>query len=324
MENITKNLNKSAKNPFDLYKAKPAKPFISINDFLKDELGGKTYKINVDGGFTCPNRDGVKAKGGCIYCSSEHLEPHIKSADNDIKAQIDTGIAKVLARHKAEKYIAYFQEDSNTYASVERLRELYEEALIHPQISGIAISTRPDCLSPEIVELLKEISQKTLLWVELGLQSAHDETLKYINRAHTVAEFTAGYELLRQAGINVCIHLIMGLSKADGVPETKTDMLQTVKYVAGLKPWGVKFHQLQVVRNTVLEKLYNDGKVKLLSLEEYGEIVVEAINILPDDTIIHRLSGDTPKRILVAPLWGGSKFTTNDYIKNLLEDKINS
>lgn len=321
MENITKNLKKSSKNPFDLYGAKPKKPFISINDYLKEKLGGKAYKINVDGGFTCPNRDGVKAKGGCIYCSNEHLTPHIKSSDNSINAQIDTGIAKVLERHKAEKYIAYFQEDSNTYDSVERLKSLYEEALSHEKISGIAISTRPDCLTPEVIELLQDISKRTLVWVELGLQSAHDETLKYINRAHTVVEFTDGYNMLKDAGINVCIHLIMGLSKSDNQPETREEMLQTIEYVANLKPWGVKFHQLQVVKNTILEKKYEKGLVSLLSLEEYSEIVVEAIKMLPKDTIIHRLSGDTPKKMLVTPNWGGNKHSTNNYIKGLLEAK---
>ncbi len=288
------------------------KPYITLSEFLKGKFGEKVFKVSLDAGFTCPNRDGAKGTGGCIYCNSETLVP-LSYQGEDIKGQILAGMEKVRRRHNANKFIAYFQINSNTYAPIDYLKKVYREALL-PDIVGLAVSTRPDCVDYEVLDLLKELKKERFLWLELGLQTANDSTLLSINRGHNASEFRDAVEKARRSGIDVCAHVIIGLPD-----ETRDDMLGTARFLADSRVWGVKFHQLQVLKDTPLLKLYEEGKVKTLSLDEYASIVAESLTILPPSTVIHRLSGDAPLKYLVAPRWGANKFIVAEHIERLLK-----
>lgn len=291
------------------------KPYITLSEFLKGRFGEKVFKVSLDAGFTCPNRDGSKGTGGCIYCNSETLVP-LSYTGEDIKGQILSGMEKVRRRHNANKFIAYFQINSNTYAPIDYLKKVYREALL-PDIVGLAVSTRPDCVDYEVLDLLKELKKERFLWLELGLQTANDSTLLTINRGHNASEFKDAVERARLSGIDVCAHVIIGLPD-----ETRDDMLATARFLRDSRVWGVKFHQLQVLKDTPLLKLYEEGKVKTLSLDEYASIVAESLTILPPSTVIHRLSGDAPLKYLVAPRWGANKFIVAEHIERLLKLRI--
>ena len=280
--------------------------FNTLSEYLKETYGGPAQKVTVEASFTCPNIDGTKGKGGCIYCLPLVNTPKTMVRGESVTTQIDKSAGYVKRRYKTERLIAYFQLNSNTYGPPEKLTKLYDEALSHPRVVGLAVSTRPDCLSDVVLEYFGGLG-KDKFWLELGLQSAKDETLAYINRGHTVEEFTTAVEKCHKYGIKVCGHLIIGLPKGPpkGLPymETRDDMLNSVKLLTELNIWGVKFHQLQVVKGTRLEELYNDGGVKLLGFDEYGEIVADSIELLPPGMIVHRLTGDTPHNMLVGPKW---------------------
>ncbi len=289
-----------------------------LSVYLKEQFGEKVYKITIDAGFGCPTRE--NGGEGCTFCNQGSLEPKEYGAELGVTAQLDMGAAKIKKRHNADKFIAYFQINTNTYGKIEELRALYEEAVAHPLVVGLAVSTRPDCLSDEIFELLREIKKdgqsKTgcrIVWLELGLQSANDATLKRINRGHTAADFEEAAFMARGYGIDVCAHIVMGLP-GDEV----ADMLETVRFMSSLGVWGVKFHQLMVLRETPLESSYREGRVELLSLDEYAEIVVESLELLPPEVVVHRLSGDAPKAFVVAPDWGVNKFIIKERIEELL------
>lgn len=282
-------------------------PYKSLSEFLKSRYGCKVFKITINAGFTCPNRDGTKGVGGCVYCEPATILPK-ECVDSDIKGQIASGMERVWLRHKAEKFIAYFQINTNTHATIDKLREIYSHALI-PEVAAIAISTRPDCVNDEVLGLLSELKEKKSLWLELGLQSSKDETLKLINRAHTSADFEDAVKRAGSLGIDVCAHLILGLPG-----ESTEDMFDTMRFVSRLKVWGVKLHQLQVIKGTVLEGMYNRGEVNPLGLEEYAGLVVKCLELIPPDTIVHRLCGDVPERFLAAPRWGANKFMITDLV----------
>ncbi len=292
-----------------------SKPYNPLSGHLRERFGCKVYKVTIDAGFTCPNRDGTKGSLGCVYCNSEALEPRDYAGAIDIGAQLRLGIDKVRRRHKAEKFIAYFQMNTNTHASTDRLRSVYAEALI-PEVAGIAISTRPDCLSDEVIEILSEIKGKRPIWLELGLQSSNDATLERINRRHTAADFVSAVKRAHAAGIDVCAHIIIGLPG-----EGRKEALSTVRLVAGLDVWGVKFHQLQVLKGTVLEAVYLKGEFETLELEEYSSVVVDSLELLPPSTVIHRLSGDAPRRFIVAPDWGVNKFVIDEMIIDMMRKR---
>lgn len=291
------------------------KLYLTLSDFLKSKFGEKVFKVSLDAGFTCPNRDGSKGTGGCIYCNSETLVPLSYTGEN-IKGQLLSGMEKVRKRHNANKFIAYFQINSNTYAPIDYLKKIYREALL-PDIVGLAVSTRPDCVDDEVLDLLQELKKEHFLWLELGLQTANDSTLASVNRGHTAAEFRGAVERARLRDIDVCAHIIIGLPG-----ETRDDMLATARFLAESRVWGVKFHQLQVLKDTPLLKLYEEGKIKTLSLDEYAAIVAESLTILPPSTIVHRLSGDAPLKYLVAPRWGANKFIVAEHIERLLKLRI--
>ncbi|MCS7199114.1 MAG: TIGR01212 family radical SAM protein [Caldimicrobium sp.] len=271
--------------------------YYSLKEHLEKKFGEKVKKIPLDAGLTCPNRDGRKGKGGCIYCDSRGSGTGLASKLS-LKEQLEF-FRERLKQRGYKKFIAYFQSFSNTYAPIEKLKELYDTILNFSDVVGLAIGTRPDCVSPEIINLLKSYQERGYyLWVELGLQSKHDKTLRLINRGHTFKDFLNAFFLLKESNIPVCIHLIFGLPG-----ETKEMMLDTVKTVAELQPEGIKFHALYVLENTPLANLYQEEKIKALTLEEYANLVATSLSLLSPSTIIHRLTSDPPRQGLLGPLW---------------------
>jgi len=287
----------------------------SLSSYLKSLFGCKVFKVTLDPGLSCPNRDGSKGVGGCAYCSSSTLLPKDHIPEAQIREQLLSGIEYVRKRHKAEKFIAYFQVNTNTHAPVDELKRLYEQALI-PEVAAIAVSTRPDCLSNEVLDILCWLKTKKHLWLELGLQSANDATLALINRGHTKADFEGAAKRAAQRGLDVCAHIIIGLPG-----EGEKDALETTSFLNGLPIKGIKFHQLQIVRGTALEALWNKGEVRTQSLEEYASVMVKCIERLRGDIIIHRLCGDVPRQFLVAPVWGRSKFEVIEKITGLMKEQ---
>ncbi len=284
-----------------------------LSDYLKSRYGCKVFKVTIDAGMTCPNKDGEKGYGGCVYCDSATLKPLDWPAD--IGAQIEKGIERVRKRHRAEKFIAYFQMNTNTHAPVEYLERIYREALC-PEVAALVVSTRPDCVDDNVLGLLSRLKKERDVWLELGLQSANDATLKLINRGHTVEDFKTAVERASRHGIDVCAHVIIGLPG-----EGKEDALDTMELLGGLKVWGVKFHQLQVIKGTGIEDMYNKGEFKPLTLEEYAAAVVECLERLPAHTVVHRLCGDVPARYLIAPRWNANKFMVTEKILGLMRLK---
>lgn len=302
----------SVKNPFELLLDN--KRYYTFNCFLRRKFNSKVFKVSLNAGMTCPNRDGTKATGGCTFCSG-HLSGDFGGNPKDnIKKQFDEVRARMHKKWPEALYIAYLQAGTNTYAPLEKLRDLYYSILELPNVVGLSIATRPDCINDEIADLLKELSEKTYLVVELGLQTIHDQTGKRINRCHTYKEFLDGYEMLSSRGINVCVHVINGLPG-----ETKEMMIETIKEVAKLRPHSVKIHLLHIIRGTRIHKEYEEGQFFEMSLEDYVETVCDQLELLPPDTIIQRLTGDGDKETLVAPLWSLKKFCVlNEIDKEML------
>jgi len=292
--------------------------YYSFGNYLKKIFGERVNKVCVDGGFTCPNRDGFKGRGGCIYCNNDSFKPKGTEPRKSITQQLFEGIEYQKKRYKTKKFIVYFQPFSNTYDRIENLEQLYLEALSHPDVVGLSIGTRPDCINDNILDMLEELAQKTHLWVEYGLQSMHDKTLKFINRGHTVRDFHNTYiKTRKRLGINVCVHIIHGLPF-----ETKDMMLDTVKYLADIKIDGIKIHQLHVVKNTILKKMYLEGQFTLPTLDEYLDLIAKSLELLPPNVVVQRLFGLGPQELLIAPDWNLKKGEFNTLI-NRYFDKIN-
>lgn len=273
-------------------------PYYSFSQFLKSHFGFPVRKIVVDAGFTCPNRDGTKGTQGCVFCNNEAFSPALSLSTLSLRDQIQQGISQARKRKSTlEHFIVYFQPFSNTYKPLDELNRLYRIPLEFPEVVGIAIGSRPDCFDPEIFPLLEELSQKTQLWIELGLESAHDATLCAINRGHTLADFIQTFHKLRRLPkILICVHLIQGLPG-----ETKKMMLDTVKLLNRLHPDAIKFHQLEIVRDTPLALSYAKGEVSLLSTPDYLDILGSSLELLQNDIVIQRLFGFTPSDFLLAP-----------------------
>ncbi|MBO4863459.1 MAG: TIGR01212 family radical SAM protein [Eubacterium sp.] len=281
------------------------KGYISLSDYLKDRFGQKVYKVAIDGGFTCPNRDGTIGTGGCIFCSGRGSGDFAENRSLSVTEQIELGkkrVASKLPKGEAGRYIAYFQAFTNTYAPVDRLRKLYLEAAENPDIVCVSIATRPDCLPEEVLDLLVEVNQIKPVWVELGLQTIHEKSAKYIRRGYDLPVYDKAVAELRKRDIEVITHVILGLPG-----ETREEMLETVKYVGESGVQGIKLQLLHVLEGTDLADDYKAGKFSCMSMDEYVELVHDAINILPDDMVIHRMTGDGPKKDLIAPLWSGDK-----------------
>ena len=296
----------------------------SVNDYLKNEFGRKMVKLSIDAGFTCPNRDGSKAFGGCLFCSeggSGELASNAASGAHDlfssslIAESLSEQIEKLSEKWPDAGYIAYFQAFTNTYAPVSVLRKLYYEALSDPRISGIAIATRPDCISEGVLDLLDEINRDHFMWVELGLQSAHSATLKAMNTCYDVSDYDDAAARLRMRGIRYVAHLILGLPG-----ETEEMMLQSVSHVCESKPFGIKLHLMNIVKNSPLYALMPDY-TPFDSIEEYVDLVVRCLEKIPPGITIHRLTGDVPRRILVSPEWSYRKRTILNAINKELRDR---
>lgn len=275
--------------------------YTTLNSYLKEKFGCKVYKISLDCGFTCPNRDGTLGYGGCIFCSEGGSGDFAESRTLGVTEQIESGKEKVKNKIKNGKYIAYFQAFTNTYANVNTLEKIFSEAINHPDIVALSIATRPDCLEQEKVELLSRLNKIKPIFVELGLQTVNEKTAKYIRRGYTLDVYDDAVERLHEQGINVVTHIIIGLPY-----ETKEDMLSSVKYVCEVTD-GIKLQLLHILKGTDLAKDYFEHKFEVLSLEEYTDIIAECVKIIPENVVIHRLTGDGAKKDLIAPLWSADK-----------------
>lgn len=276
--------------------------YLSFNKYLKDKFGQKVYKISLDGGFTCPNRDGKTGTRGCIFCSKGGSGDFAESREMSITEQIESGKKKVEKKIKSGKYIAYFQAFTNTYAPVEILRQKYEEAINHPDIVALSIATRPDCLGDDVLRLLDEMNKIKPVFVELGLQTIHQKSAKYIRRGYDLSVYDKAVRDLKKIGVNVVVHVILGLPN-----ESENDMLETVKYVCESGANGIKLQLLHVIDGTDLAKDYEKGLFKTLEFDEYVNLIVKCVKIIPKDIVIHRLTGDGAKKDLIAPLWSADK-----------------
>ena len=279
------------------------KRYNTFDNYLKARFGCKVAKVSLNCAFGCPNRDGTKGIGGCIYCSPSGSGDFAGDPEKSVTEQFYEVKAGLDAKWHDAKYLPYFQAGTGTYAPVERLRALYYEALALPNIVGMSIATRPDCIPNDVLDLLAEVAAKTYLTVELGLQTVHDKTGKLINRCTDYAEFLETYERLSERGINVCVHLINGLPG-----ETRDMMLESVETVGKLRPHSVKLHMLHILKNTAAERMYYDGKIKVFELDEYVNLVCDELELLPYDTVVQRITGDGGRDTLVAPLWSVKKF----------------
>lgn len=293
------------------------KRYNTLNGFLREKFNGeKTYKISLDGGFTCPNRDGKVARGGCTFCSARGSGDFAGDRILSITKQFHDVKDMMQKKWKDGKYIAYFQAYTNTYAPVEELREKYDEALKEDNVVALAIATRPDCIEEGVLDLLDEYNKKLYTWVELGLQTSNDETAVRINRGYMRDTFTKAVEDLASRGIDVVAHIIFGLPG-----ETKEDMLNTVRYVSKLPIKGIKLHLLHVMENTAMAKELERGEFKLLEMDEYIDIITEAIAMLPQDIVIHRLTGDAPRDLLIGPMWSLKKWEVLNAIDDALKER---
>jgi radical SAM protein (TIGR01212 family) len=285
------------------------KHYYSFSDHLKERFGEKVYKLSLSGGMTCPNRDGTLGKRGCIFCSESGSGEFCANAKMSISEQIKNAKKLVKSKTKSEKFIAYFQSFSNTYADVRYLESIFTEAINNPEIVMLSIATRPDLLGEEVINLLKKLSLIKPVSIELGLQTMHQKTADYIRRGYDLPIFEEAVKNLKAAGIETVVHLIIGLPT-----ESKEEILKTAEYVGRLGVNGVKFHMLYVVKGTDLEKEYLEGKVPLFSLEEYTSILGECIRRIPKNVVIHRITGDGAKKDLIAPLWTADKKRVLNYI----------
>ena len=276
--------------------------YYSLNKYLQNKFGCKVYKISLNAGFTCPNRDGTLGTRGCIFCSEGGSGYFAESAALSVTEQIERGKKRVAKKIKSGKYIAYFQAFTNTYAPVEILRAKFTEALNHPDIVMLSIATRPDCLPNDVVALLSELNKIKPVSVELGLQTIHESTAKYIRRGYSLEVYDEAVKRLRAENIDVVTHLIIGLPN-----ESKEDMLQSVAHACNAGTNGIKLQLLHVLKGTDLANDYAAGKFKALEFEEYLEIIHDCVEIIPDNVVIHRLTGDGAKKDLIAPLWSADK-----------------
>lgn len=292
------------------------KRYHTLNSFLREKFGDKVFKISIDGGFTCPNRDGKVSKGGCIFCSEQGSGDFAGNRIKSISTQFEDIKCVMQKKWRSGKYIAYFQAYTNTYAPVDVLRKKYEEAIEKEGVVALAIATRPDCLPDEVIDLIAEMNERVYTWVELGLQTTNEETAELINRGYKLEVFDDAVRRLRARNIDIVAHVIFGLPG-----ETKEDMINTVDYLAHSDIQGIKLHLLHLMKNTRLVKLYNEGKLKFMDKDEYVELICKAITRIPENVIIHRLTGDAPRDSLIGPMWSLKKWEVLNDIDKYMEDK---
>ena len=274
----------------------------TVSDYCKEKFGGKVYKISLSGGMTCPNRDGKCGTKGCIFCSSGGSGEFSADATLNITDQLKKAKELVSKKYKGDKFIAYFGSFTNTYADISYLEKIFLEAISDPQVVVLSIATRPDCLGDDVIELIDKLNKIKPVWVELGLQTSKNETVEYIRRGYKNAVYSYVVNKLKRIGVHVITHIILGLPY-----ETRKDMLSTVKYAVNAGTDGIKLQLLHVLKGTDLCDDFNDGKFKVLEREEYIDLVISCLKIIPQNIVIHRLTGDGPKKILVAPKWSADK-----------------
>lgn len=278
------------------------KRYYSLDYYIKETFGEKLYKIALDGGMSCPNRDGKIGTGGCIFCSAGGSGDFAGDRRVSIKKQLETGKELVSKKHTGSSYIAYFQAYTNTYASVEYLEQIFTEAIEEPEVKVLSIATRPDCLSPEILDLLKRLNQIKPVWVELGLQTIHKESSDFIRRGYELDVFEKAVYDLKEIGVSIIVHTILCLPNED-----KDKMLDTIHYLNKLPIDGIKLQLLHILKHTDLAKYYEENHFFLPNMEEYFELLGTLLCHLRPDIVVHRLTGDGPKNLLIAPLWTGNK-----------------
>lgn len=279
--------------------------YYSISNYLKEHFGCKTVKLSIDAGFTCPNRDGTVGTGGCAFCSG--------GGSGELSSTIEEQIELLKDKWPDAAYLAYFQSFTNTYAPVEELREKYYSALNDPRVKGIAIATRPDCLGDDVLDLLSEINKDYFLWIELGLQSIHNRTTEYLGIGYGLETYDEAMRKLNERGIKVVSHIILGLPG-----ESKQDMMESVEHVCKMGTWGIKLHLLNIVKTARLYQMIPDY-VPFESIDEYTDLVVDLLEIIPPDVTIHRLTGDVPRKLLVSPEWSYHKRTILNEINRKLK-----
>ena len=287
----------------------------SLNNYLRNKFGCKVYKLSISSGLSCPNRDGKLSTKGCIFCSNGGSGDFATSAALSVTEQIEQAKEKVSKKITNGKYIAYFQSFTNTYGDVDYLKKIFTEAINHPDIVALSIGTRPDCLPNDVLDLLNRLNQIKPVWVELGLQTIHEKTARYINRGYTLDVFDQAVANLNKLNIDVIVHLILGLPN-----ETNDMILESVKYVCSKPISGIKLQLLHVLKNTPLEKEYFLNQFHIYSLEEYASLLGECICNSPSDIVIHRLTGDGPKSLLIEPQWSGNKKLVLNYINKYFND----
>jgi len=292
------------------------KRYHTLDYELKHIFGQKVVKLSLDGGFTCPNRDGTIGTRGCIFCGEKGSGDFAGTRSVSILEQIEQQKKLLSSKWPNSKYIAYFQSYTNTYAPVDRLRDLYETALSGKDVVGLAIATRPDCLPSDVIALLEELGRKTFLWIELGLQTIHLKSAAFIRRGYDLSCFVESVERLKKRNIRIVVHLIMGLPG-----ESTADMLDTVRFVAKLGVWGVKFHMLYIQKDTDLYDYYCSHPFNLLACDEYINIIADALELLPPEVVVHRVTGDGVKRLLAAPLWSLDKLRVLSGIDKELRER---
>jgi len=290
------------------------KRYNSFQSHLKRAFQSRTYKVGLRMDFTCPNRDGSVAVGGCTYCNNAGHTPQGFRAGMSVTEQLERGAEALRRRHRAEKFIAYFQSYSNTYGPVGKLERLYREALDFPGVVGLAISTRPDCVPDDVLDLAADLARHTYLWLELGLESMHDKTLRWVNRGHGLREFVDAVERSKARNLRLCAHLILGFPT-----ETREEILQTPALLNRLGLDGVKLHNLHVIKNTALEEIYLSGALTILSREAYVSLAVDFLERLAPGIVIHRLSGETYRDLTVAPEWSINKIGVHNAIQAEIE-----
>jgi radical SAM protein (TIGR01212 family) len=293
------------------------RPFYTVNDFYQQHFGQKVFKVSLNGNFTCPNKDGTLSTQGCLYCSESGSGDFAGNPKDDLQTQFNNIFQTMKQKWPTGKAIAYFQANTNTYAPLPILKELFESALsLSPDIVGLAIATRPDCLGEEIVDYLKELSYKTSLFVELGLQTIHEKTASWLNRGHDLNCFDDAIKRLSGSKIYVVAHIINGLPY-----ESKDDMLATIQHLNTLDIHGVKIHMLHIMKHTVMAQDYLSTPFPILSLVEYADIVASQIAILRKDIVVYRVTGDAPKELLIEPVWSLKKFVVQNEIDKLLRSR---
>ena len=292
------------------------KRFNSFNRALREVFNTRVYKIGLRLDFTCPNRDGTVAVGGCIYCNNASHTPRDYRPRTSVTAQLEKGALALARRHKAEKFIAYFQSYTNTYDATAELEKRYREALDFPGVVGLAIATRPDCLPHDTLDLIRDLSKQTYLWLELGLESMYDRTLAWVNRGHGLGDYIDAVARAKARNLRICTHLILGFPG-----ESREQILATPDLLNRLDIDGVKLHNLHVIKDTALEKLYRLGQVRLFQRDEYVDLVVDFLERLNPHTIVHRLSGETYRAITVAPDWSVDKIGVHNAIFKAFEER---